>query len=38
MTAPNPILRLEACSKHFGGLSVIEDLSFVGPAAARVRR
>ena len=28
MTAADPILRLEAVSKHFGGLSVIEDLSF----------
>jgi branched-chain amino acid transport system ATP-binding protein len=28
MTAANPILRLEGVSKRFGGLSVIEDLSF----------
>jgi branched-chain amino acid transport system ATP-binding protein len=28
MTAANPILRLEAVSKHFGGLRVIEDLTF----------
>ncbi len=28
MAAANAILRLEAVSKHFGGLSVIEDLSF----------
>jgi branched-chain amino acid transport system ATP-binding protein len=29
VTAAHPILRLEAVSKHFGGLRVIEDLSFV---------
>jgi branched-chain amino acid transport system ATP-binding protein len=28
MTAADPILRLEGVSKRFGGLSVIEDLSF----------
>jgi ABC-type branched-subunit amino acid transport system ATPase component len=28
MTAPRPILRFESVSKHFGGLSVIEDLTF----------
>jgi branched-chain amino acid transport system ATP-binding protein len=28
MTAAKPILRLEAVSKHFGGLRVIEDLTF----------
>jgi branched-chain amino acid transport system ATP-binding protein len=28
MTAPLPILRLESVSKRFGGLSVIEDLTF----------
>ncbi len=28
MTAVHPILRLDSVSKHFGGLSVIEDLSF----------
>ena len=28
MTAADPILRLESVSKRFGGLSVIEDLSF----------
>jgi branched-chain amino acid transport system ATP-binding protein len=28
MTAIHPILRLDSVSKHFGGLSVIEDLSF----------
>src|SRR2546430_10621664 len=28
MTAVHPILRLDSVSKHFGGLSVVEDLSF----------
>jgi branched-chain amino acid transport system ATP-binding protein len=28
MTAVNPILRFDSVSKHFGGLSVIEDLCF----------
>lgn len=28
MSASDPILRLESVSKHFGGLRVIEDLSF----------
>jgi ABC-type branched-subunit amino acid transport system ATPase component len=28
MTAPLPILRLESVSKHFGGLSVVENLTF----------
>jgi len=35
MTAADPILRLEAVSKHFGGLQVVEDLSF---AVRRGRR
>ena len=28
MTAARPILELKSVSKHFGGLSVVEDLSF----------
>ena len=28
MTGPAPILRLDGVAKHFGGLTVIEDLSF----------
>ena len=28
MIAPDPILRLEDVSKHFGGLAVVENLSF----------
>ena len=28
MTAPQPILRLDGITKHFGGLTVIEDLTF----------
>jgi branched-chain amino acid transport system ATP-binding protein len=35
VTVPTPILRLESVSKRFGGLSVIEDLSF---AVKRGRR
>ena len=29
MTTPLPILRFDSVSKHFGGLSVIDDLTFV---------
>ena len=36
MTAPRPILALEAVSKRFGGLSVIQDLSFAVMPGERV--
>ena len=38
MTAANPILRLEGVSKHFGGLRVIEDLSFAVRRGSEVGR
>src|SRR5437762_11931369 len=35
MTAADPILRLDSVSKRFGGLSVVEDLSFSVRAGTR---
>ena len=35
MTAPPPILRLDGITKHFGGLTVIEDLTFAVPHGSR---
>jgi ABC-type branched-subunit amino acid transport system ATPase component len=35
MTAARPILELDAVSKHFGGLQVIEELSFTVEAGTR---